>query len=296
MSKFAIESKYNLAYQIATLVSDSIDLEHGEEEQFKYFWIWRDDFEDKLKATILEEFPDLKTPKKETILHTYIYNFYFAYFEHEEYWFFDDYYNWDIEDIVKFFEEKYISKLKIYNALNKEEINFINSSHKYFKETNKGKLRDDFKEELNLYFEFLNDKLGDEELMNLVGDEVFSILFINKHFLYNYSKKIANIVLDLKKEKLIEQLVERASYLPKWLTNAIFYRDRGTCQICFKDLSNSITLIDMNELHFDHIIPLEKGGTNDPTNFQLLCNDCNFKKGTKLMKPKRNFTLYWVRD
>lgn len=31
----------------------------------------------------------------------------------------------------------------------------------------------------------------------------------------------------------------------------------------------------------DHIVPVALGGTNDPSNLQVLCNQCNAKKGTK---------------
>jgi 5-methylcytosine-specific restriction endonuclease McrA len=33
--------------------------------------------------------------------------------------------------------------------------------------------------------------------------------------------------------------------------------------------------------HRDHIVPLKRGGTNWPSNIQLLCQPCNFAKGAK---------------
>lgn len=32
----------------------------------------------------------------------------------------------------------------------------------------------------------------------------------------------------------------------------------------------------------DHIIPLSKGGSDTPDNWQLMCESCNFDKGNKL--------------
>jgi 5-methylcytosine-specific restriction endonuclease McrA len=33
------------------------------------------------------------------------------------------------------------------------------------------------------------------------------------------------------------------------------------------------------ELSVDHIIPLADGGSNDPSNFQVICVTCNKRKG-----------------
>jgi 5-methylcytosine-specific restriction protein A len=38
---------------------------------------------------------------------------------------------------------------------------------------------------------------------------------------------------------------------------------------------------DESVLHVDHILPLAKGGSNDPGNLQVLCRECNLGKGSK---------------
>lgn len=52
----------------------------------------------------------------------------------------------------------------------------------------------------------------------------------------------------------------------------IWRRDGGKCVICGSK----------NNLEFDHIIPVSKGGSTTVRNLQLLCKSCNLSKGAKI--------------
>ncbi|MBV4522630.1 HNH endonuclease [Pseudomonas sp. SWRI74] len=66
--------------------------------------------------------------------------------------------------------------------------------------------------------------------------------------------------------------------IPKWVRRAVFYRDRGRCVLCDKDLFGQINL--ENHKNYDHIVPLAKHGLNDTSNIQLLCKECNQMRST----------------
>jgi hypothetical protein len=51
-------------------------------------------------------------------------------------------------------------------------------------------------------------------------------------------------------------------------------RDNFQCQKCGKSLL-------IKEIRFHHKIPYVKGGPSEEHNLQVLCEDCNFKKGSK---------------
>ena len=84
-----------------------------------------------------------------------------------------------------------------------------------------------------------------------------------------------------------EQWIKRGSF-PEWAKKAVISRDRGRCAQCNK---NVIMELDANH-HFDHIVPLFKGGTNDLSNFQLLCDDCNWKKSKNIVAVNSSVPQY----
>jgi len=55
--------------------------------------------------------------------------------------------------------------------------------------------------------------------------------------------------------------------------SSLFAKQRGRCASCKDKLSN--------RFHRDHRMPLVLGGSNEIENIELLCSDCNLKKGCK---------------
>lgn len=66
------------------------------------------------------------------------------------------------------------------------------------------------------------------------------------------------------------------SPVPPKVRYEILKRDNFCCQACGTKASAD------NPLQVDHIIPRKHGGTNDPSNLQVLCATCNLGKGASL--------------
>ena len=78
-----------------------------------------------------------------------------------------------------------------------------------------------------------------------------------------------------------EQITETAElrrtgrYIPFKVKIRVVRRDNYTCQHCGKHLLD-------NEVEFDHIIPVAKGGSSEENNIRLTCFDCNRSKSDKV--------------
>lgn len=74
--------------------------------------------------------------------------------------------------------------------------------------------------------------------------------------------------------KVTPKKSKRKTIKPKLRFN-ILERDKYTCQACGATPQDGVTL------EIDHIQPIAKGGTDDPSNLQVLCRECNAGKGAR---------------
>jgi 5-methylcytosine-specific restriction endonuclease McrA len=69
-----------------------------------------------------------------------------------------------------------------------------------------------------------------------------------------------------------ETAERRREPIPRAVRLAVFERDGGRCVECSSGF----------DLQYDHVIPLALGGGDGVDNIQLLCGDCNRRKGAAL--------------
>jgi 5-methylcytosine-specific restriction endonuclease McrA len=76
-------------------------------------------------------------------------------------------------------------------------------------------------------------------------------------------------------KKAIANAQNQVVYEEDWLGNETNYVDGYECKRCKR-------VFDLDILEVDHIIPRSKGGSDRPSNLQLLCPVCNKKKSAKI--------------
>lgn len=93
-----------------------------------------------------------------------------------------------------------------------------------------------------------------------LGSELWLTGFDNKFFVKNINDSA----------KLNEGI--KRDIMPESVRHEVWRRDNGRCVNCGSN----------ENLEFDHIIPISKGGANTTRNLQLLCEPCNRKKSAKI--------------
>ena len=129
-----------------------------------------------------------------------------------------------------------------------------------------------------------------EDLVRRVTDEVLHVLFSDREALMLFNLLVARrVVSETDPQDLDTEGVHyfeapgrlRRVRPPRWVQRTVFFRDRGRCVLCRRDLSGLISFGAENVENYDHVVPLSHGGLNDLTNVQLLCAGCNLEKGDR---------------
>ncbi len=124
-----------------------------------------------------------------------------------------------------------------------------------------------------------------DNALNELSDEVFHILFPDVVFCDTFNSLVAGYVpqyaatFGIDDSRFTAKGRLKRVAIPQFVKKAVFHRDKGECRTCKMSL-NRVLSVTLQE-HYDHIVPLEAGGTNDLTNIQLLCEGCNLKKSSK---------------
>lgn len=110
-------------------------------------------------------------------------------------------------------------------------------------------------------------------------DEIVIMLrkvLTNFNLKYNCPSFISNAEFICKTKKT--QSKRRKTNIPRGLRHEVFKRDNYTCVECGARKEDGATL------HVDHKIPVSKGGTDELSNLQTLCSDCNLNKSNLLQR------------
>jgi hypothetical protein len=138
--------------------------------------------------------------------------------------------------------------------------------------------------------------LIDKNIRKGLTSEIFNLLFQDRELLRRFNSKIADesstmLLTDHPNILKKDGVFIRCKSWPTWLKQALYRRDKGHCAICQKDLSS--LYVNGAKLAIDHIIPLNLGGVNDPTNLQILCQKCNSEKGGDKTTTTGKIANYW---
>lgn len=99
----------------------------------------------------------------------------------------------------------------------------------------------------------------------------------------NYNKEIKEIyenerILEETRQVKREQNTQRVRNVSLSTRTKVLERDNYTCQMCGRNFKE-----DGVKLEVDHILPVSKGGSDNISNLQTLCFECNRGKSDKIL-------------
>ena len=127
--------------------------------------------------------------------------------------------------------------------------------------------------------------------LNSIVDSAFAQLWVRKGFLFDFNMLCAKRISQLSQSDypVLSQdgRLPRATYFPKWLKDLLIMREDGCCYYCLKPIVIASLI---NKTHdVDHVVPIAKGGSNDPTNLAIACSVCNNQKKANIIQVSDTF-------
>ena len=124
-----------------------------------------------------------------------------------------------------------------------------------------------------------------------IVNSAFAHFWFRKAFLYDFNTRLAETISPLLKSDHpdLEQdgRLPRAQHFNKWICDLILNREAGLCHYCGCPVA--IPSLANQTYDIDHMVPIARGGTNDPTNLVLSCSKCNNKKRAKVQSIPDTF-------
>lgn len=122
-------------------------------------------------------------------------------------------------------------------------------------------------------------------------NSAFAHLWFKKAFLHDFNVRLAEKIAPLLVTDVpcLEQdgRLARAQHFNKWVRDLILNREGGLCHYCSQPVA--ILSLSNQTYDIDHMVPIARGGTNDPTNLVLSCSKCNNKKRAKAQSVPDTF-------
>jgi hypothetical protein len=125
---------------------------------------------------------------------------------------------------------------------------------------------------------FYRDRLFMPERTPKNAAEREEIILRTKKLVYDEQADLASLkaaVANLEAAIQYTRSGQKRDPIPEDVKLLVWARDGGACVRCGAK----------KELHFDHVIPVAKGGGNAEANIQILCQPCNLKKADKIATP-----------
>jgi hypothetical protein len=110
-------------------------------------------------------------------------------------------------------------------------------------------------------------------ILNMGGNWGGSVTFIFIFFVFLYFVLRELLKYKQEPEPRENQIPSDDSrHVSSEVKKIVWARDHGRCVLCGS----------RKKIHYDHIIPFSKGGSNTVENIRILCQDCNLRKSDKI--------------